>query len=346
MKGRRLRSLRAAPAFVAALCALAIAAPAAAAPSVWAKASDPRSVAAEEVMRQALKADLRFHQMARSAGRGAAPLVLREAKAKLAEIVAAGTRDFGARLLYVELLRDSNEHEEALTILKKLLKEDPPAPIRADVLAETAICHAIAGRREEEIAAYSGALAVQPHAASRARLLANRAEAFMAMGDLQAAVDGYREALAPLTTLEMFQIGSTTLFGLGVALDRVGNLQAGLDAVKLARSYDPIDRRLRPPDWFFSPAWDAHWYWALGGWVTGRSSSLWAARAEGYAKSVSEWELYILEAPQDDRWIPLARVRLAAVKREQAEMMKAYEVERKRAHEAEKDELQGPLLTP
>jgi hypothetical protein len=57
---------------------------------------------------------------------------------------------------------------------------------------------------------------------------------------------------------------------------------------------------------------------------------------------VYEWGQYLLNAPADDRWIPLARVRLEAVQREQERMKKAFEVQRKQeaAKKPAKDTLQ------
>lgn len=324
-------SLRRALAFAAVSLACA-SSPALAGPSVWSRARDPKVGAQDEMARDAQKAVMRYRRMLREGGPRAATLaalVLKDTRQLLAKVVAAGTNDFGVRLLYVGVLRDSNENDEAFAVLTKLLADGPPDAIRADALGELAILHALAGRREQEIRAYTDSLAIEPHAHQRARLLSNRAEAFMATGDVTAAVEGYREALAPLTSLELFWYAPTTLFGMGVALDRSGNLESGLDSIKLARAYDPIDKGLHSPGWFFSPSHDSHWYWALGAWSTARTATLWGARADAYARSVYEWEQYLLNAPADDRWSPLARVRLEAVKREQERMRKAFEVQRK-----------------
>ena len=301
-------------------------------PSVWTRARDPAVVKEAELVREAERAILRYRRISLAMGPQAAAvaeMMLRDARRALAQVVEAGTRDHGVRMLYVEVLRDSKARDEALVVVKKLLADDPPAANRADALAELALLHAHAGRREEEIRAYTDALAIEPHAAARSRLLANRAEAMMALGDVTAAVEGYREALSSLTTTEMFWLGPTTLFGLGVALDRLGDLEDGLRSVKLARSYDPIDKGLRRDSWFFSPAHDEHWYFALGAWTCGRFSEGLAVRSECYERSVAKWEEYIESAPADDRWVPLARVRLAAVTKERDAFLKAYEARRK-----------------
>jgi tetratricopeptide (TPR) repeat protein len=272
------------------LAALAVIAPspALASPTVWSRARDPRVGVQDEMVRDAQKAVMRYRRMRRAGGpqvASLAGLLLRDARQQLAKVVASGTTDFGVRLLYVGVLRDSHEDDEAFKVLTKLLADGPPDALRADALGELAILHAIAGRREQEIRAYTESLALEPHAHLRSRLLSNRAEALMATGDVTAAVEGYRQALAPLTTLELFWYAPTTLFGMGVALDRSGNLESGIDAIKLARAYDPIDKGLRGPGWFFSPSHDSHWYWALGAW-SGRSHRDALGRARGRLRAL------------------------------------------------------------
>ncbi|MFO0587476.1 MAG: hypothetical protein U0441_08050 [Polyangiaceae bacterium] len=301
-----------------------------ASPSVWARARDPRLSQRDAIMVDAQKAVLRYRELRSRGGpqtEALAAVILRDARQHLGDLVASGAADFAARLLYAEVLRDARANDEALKILTKLIADNPPEPIRADALGDLAILHALAGRREEEIRAYTESLKIEPHAHLRSRLLANRAEALMATGDITAAIEGYREALAPLTSLELYWYAPTTLFGLGVALDRSGDLPGALDSIKLARAYDPHDKGLQSGSWFFSPAHDSHWYWALGAWSRARSSTEWPVRADQYERAVFEWETYLADAPADDRWIPLARVRLDEVKRERDHMRKAYDAE-------------------
>lgn len=312
---------------------LALATPASAGPTVWARAREPRVTMQDPVVRDAQRAYVRYRQMLISADPrvpSLAAMVLGDARRALGRAVDAGTADFSVRQFYAAVLRDSQEREEAAKVLQELLADDPPAPIRSDALSDLAILHAQAGRRAEEIKAYSDALALEPHGLARSQLLANRAEAMMALGDVTAAVEGYRAALAPLTTVEMYWRGSTTLFSLGVALDRAGNPEAAMESVRLARSYDPLDKSLRSTQgWFFSPEYEEHWYWALGAWTCGRSDGGWALRAECYEKAVAEWELYIEAAAEGDPWAPLAHVRLATVKRERDDLKRAFEAQRK-----------------
>jgi tetratricopeptide (TPR) repeat protein len=330
MTGRRWISC--ALTMIAASLGAAVATPAHAEPSVWVRAREPRVTMQDALVRDAERAYKNYRRRALSRSSpmpSLAALELRDTREALARAVNAGARDFSLRMFYAAVLRDSLERDEALKVLQKLLADAPPDPIRAEALADLAILHAHAGRRDEEIRAYTQALALEPHGLARHQLIANRAEAMMALGDVTAAVEGYRAALAVLTTVEMFWRGSTTLFSLGVALDRSGNPDAGMESIRLARSYDPHDKGLSRGSWFFSPAYDAHWYRALGSWTCGRSGTGWALRAECYEKAIAEWELYIESAPETDPWAMLARVRLATVKREREELKRAFEAHKR-----------------
>lgn len=303
-------------------------------PSIWKRAQDPQISVHNDQIREAQKALFRYRRM-RYGGDPQMPslaeLVLRDARRDLARIVQAGPVEFSVRLLYAQVLYESRAYDDAVVVLEKLLADHPPAPIRADALGDLAVLHAHAGRREQEIAAYTKALEIEPHSGARGRLLANRAEALMAIGDIIGSIEGYRESLSAVTTLEMYLSGSTTLFGLGVALDRSGNPEAGMQAVDLARSYDPADRGLRRPSWFFSPPHDGHWYWALGAWTCARRGSGWAARSECYERSLDEWQRYIDKAPDSDPWVSLARVRKQTVMRERERFEKDFERQKKAA---------------
>ena len=73
----------------------------------------------------------------------------------------------------------------------------------------------------------------------------------MVLGDVSRAVAGYRAALELLTSTEMFDVAPTTLWSLGVALDRAGDLSGGLQSIARAREYDPQDRKLSGDSWFY-----------------------------------------------------------------------------------------------
>jgi tetratricopeptide (TPR) repeat protein len=194
------------------------------------------------------------------------------------------------------------------------------------VYFQLAIQYARLGRPKDEIAAYGEALRVQPVAGERSVLLANRAEAYMLLGDVTSAIAGYRASLALLTSdYLLFNAAPTTLWGLAVALDRSGDLDGGLETVRLARAYDPRDARLDGPSWFFLPAYDKYWYHALGHWAVARKADVDAVRAEAYSHAVTNWEEYVAAASRDgkdDKWVDIARVRLKQCEKERDEFLK------------------------
>lgn len=110
---------------------------------------------------------------------------------------------------------------KAVPLLESIGRAEAPSSLRALTFADLAVAYAHLGRVEDEIAAYGKALEVQPVAFERSRLFANRAEAYMLLGNIIAAVEGYRAALSLLSADHMmFGTGPTTLWGLGVALNR------------------------------------------------------------------------------------------------------------------------------
>lgn len=291
-----------------------------AAPSRWARARDPALDRREKLLADVEALEILSRK---KDGRADAPIYLQKAKELLEQGGVARARDPSLRFHLAELYGRLHEDEKAIALLRALLRDNPPAPIRVEAYSALAISCARLGRHDEEIKAYAEALLLEPHTQQRARLLANRAEAYMALGEITLAVEGYRAALSMLSSIEMIFSGPTTLWGLAVALDRAGDLDAGLDAVRLARSYDPADRRINGPGWFYSPPYDKYYYQALGYWSAARGADLGAPKAEGYLRAIAGWEEYIASAAPDDRWLPVARARLRQCEKEREAWLRA-----------------------
>jgi tetratricopeptide (TPR) repeat protein len=319
---------------LAALFGLAIlVAPAAAhaTPSVWAMARDPSIAARQAVLAEVDTLLIRSAEARRtSRDRGMAAIHLIQARDVL-EAASAGTSpDPLLRLRLAIVLEELAEHgplgngrnmiERATALYLSVGKnEHAPAYAREKAWASVAICFAHLDRPEDEIKAYDEALVLQPDQSRRAQLLANRAEAHMVMGNLTSAIDGYRAALSELSrapAMRAVESTPTTLWGLAVALDRSGDLATALDTIVIARSYDPTDSLINGPFWFYVPDYDEAWYHALGHWTAARHADLDSVRAEFYARAVTAWEDYILRAKPDDRWLPLAKARLALCEKE------------------------------
>jgi tetratricopeptide (TPR) repeat protein len=302
-----------------------------AAPTVWTKARDPEADRRRAIAAQAEVLILKAQLVRRGDAQGPAQSAayLRDARRLLEEAGAQRSQDPEIRLRLAEVLyelamptavppKDAGDlTARSVTLLEGLVTATTPAPIRAWAWYLLAQSYTRLGRTDDEIRAYGEALKLQPDAHRRSVMLANRAEAYMLQGDLTRAIDGYRSALAAISSLEMFQYGVTTLWGLAVALDRAGDLEQGIAAITLARSYDQGDRLINDStSWFYVPPYDEAWYRALGHWASARRAELRAVRAEEYGRAVAYWEEYLARAPPSDRFVPLAKARLRMCEKE------------------------------
>jgi tetratricopeptide (TPR) repeat protein len=332
-----------------ALAVLLGAGPAWAEPSIWARARRGNDEERRARLAEAEALQLKYHRLTSarrepSLGREevavlAGMYLLRSAQL-LEEAGAGVSPDPFVRLELADVYGLLGRHAESAAVLERVIRADPPAVLRARAWASVAVAYAHLGRTQDEIDAYGQALTQQPLARERARLLANRAEAYMLLGDITAAVEGYRAALAMLSSdYLLFGAGPTTLWGLAVALDRGGDLDGGLEAVRLARSYDPRDQQISGPGWFYVPDYDRHWYAALGHWAVARKADVPAVQAEAYARAVAEIEAFVTSAAPDDKWLPLARVRRRQCEKERAEFHKREQARRATAQPLGAEEL-------
>jgi tetratricopeptide (TPR) repeat protein len=304
-----------------------------AAPTIWAQVRQPELAERAALLEEADKFLLKLETERDPLGEPAAgvdvlrmgPVYLLEAQRLLEQAGGAKSPDPRVRLRLGYVLRRLGQDmpapgapriELAVTALRSVVTSDAPPVLASIAWNELAICYALLGRRDEEIHAYGQALSLEPIGNHRAVLLANRAESLMAAGNLEEAIRGYREALRSLLPIEMFDHGVTALWGLAVALDRDGDLDAALASINLARAYDRDDQRIQSSSWFFSPPYDEAWYLALGFWSAARTTDQGAVRAAAYERTVEQWQSYLERAPKDDRYVPLARVRLRMCEKE------------------------------
>jgi tetratricopeptide (TPR) repeat protein len=319
---------RVASGFLAAIVALGSlfgASPAAADPSVWSRARDPDLARRHAVMKEVEEVLLRYDRSQESRfpdeyWQTVTGLKLRDARKILEEAGALTSPDPMLRYRLGQVVYELRDYPKALAIYASIARSPAlPAPFRASALMSLGICHAHLGQRDEEIKAYTEALGLTVFSTTRSTLLANRAEAFMGKGDIIAAVQGYRDALAILGSahpIDAIYYSVTPLWGLGVALDRSGDLEGGMQTIRLARAYDSEDKLINQSSWFYSPPHDEAWYAALGFWEKARQATLGAARAEAFARAIEAWERYIEKAPSGDPWAPLAQARLRACEKE------------------------------
>lgn len=301
---------------------------AAATPTVWDKARSPQ-VARESLALQAADHEVAQQQKTEGLLQIHMPedvAMLHSLRALRALQDAGGERSknpvFLARL--GALLHDLGQYAEAVRVEEAVVKSDVVGSLAADTYSDLAISYARLGRVDDEIAAYESALAFDTAGRSRAVLLSNQAEAYMVHGDITRAIAGYRASLESLSSNEM-PGASTTLWSLGVALDRSGNLEDALACIRTAREYDPTDRQLQPPRWFFVPEYDSAWYAGLGELLVARRTKDPWVRQAAYRQAIDDYREYIQRAGEKDAYVAIARARLKLVEKEAKELDKKLE---------------------
>ncbi len=263
---------------------------------------------------------------------GASSLVAHQQEARRILETVGGARATGpeVRLRYAEVLADLRLWQEAVSVLESVV-DRLPASSRVDAWVELAVAYARTNRGSDEIRCYDRALSFDPHGASRSTILANEAEAYMALGDIGRAVAGYRAALEPLSTPEeVARRAPTTLWGLGVALDRSGELEPALDAIQRARAYDPADRNLSGEGWFFNPTYDAAWYAGLGHLLVARRGPELDVRRSAYGRAIEAFREYVDAAPPADLWVAAARARIIELTAEQTRFERQLAADKRR----------------
>jgi tetratricopeptide (TPR) repeat protein len=293
--------------------------------SRWAKVADPELYGAEAAAAEAERELIKATNTARNFDDLLTPSTAYAMKARIALMEARATQSRFPRLrLFLARAEQQLGHFAEAALLYESVVRDNSILVasRGDAWADLAIVYAHLKRVPEEIEAEETALAFEPNVASRSTILANQAEAFMGTGDVSRAIAGYRAGLEGLTTFEMMTRAPTTLYSLGVALDRSGDLEGGLEAVARARSYDPSDRFLQGDAWFFSTPHDAAWFEALGHWLVARRGDGDDVRLGAYERAVAAWRSFVSRAPETDPYLGLAKARLKLCEKEFAAFSK------------------------
>jgi hypothetical protein len=132
----------------------------------------------------------------------------------------------------------------------------------------------------------------------------NRGESSMVAGRLRAAVEDYRRALADSGSPETQALA---LWGLGVALERAGDLPSALEALGRASQIRLFGAAgasvLDLPSVFFVPAYDVHYYKALGAMADARAAEHAHEKKLHLDVALFEWDRYLEQAePDGHRW--------------------------------------------
>lgn len=307
------------------LVALPLAARADTPPSVWDRARDP---ALDETYRIHVEVQRRLAQRGRfDVGESqtlAARAILERAGAERSPDVRLRF-DLGAVHL---LLRD---HGRAAEVLKAALADAPEHPAADEAWIRLAFACGHLGDHACERSAYLEVLRRSTEELGRATPTLNLAETEMHLGNLKEAIAGYREALRIAGRMPTRETAPLAVWGLAVALDRSGDRPAAEAQAKFALELERsmgMRNLLRSTDVFFVPDYEVLWYEALGASARARAASTAAEAARQWSVAERCFSEYVRagEAGKEkDRWLDVAKARLAAVKveRERADKRRA-----------------------
>jgi tetratricopeptide (TPR) repeat protein len=291
-------------------------------PSMWERAKDP---SLEESYRLHVEVQRRLAQKSSRYEIGAGDSQLRTVRALLERYKAEESKDpqlrFDLGFVYLRL----EEYDKSAKTLAGVLADAPNHPAAEEGWLRLAFACGHTGDHECERRAYRQVLRLATDELSRATPTLNLAETEMHLGNLREAAEGYREALRIAGRVPSRETAPLAVWGLAVALDRSGDR---LGAEKEARFACELERSMGIPNLlrtdivFFVPAYEIHWYEGLGASAQARNATtpretvrLWRAAEQSFANYVRFAEI------DKDRWLDLAKLRLATVKseREKAE---------------------------
>ena len=130
----------------------------------------------------------------------------------------------------------------------------------------------------------------------------NRGESSMVTGRLAEAIADYRSAVRDAGSPDTQALA---LWGLGVALERSGDLPSALDAVEKAAVIRlpiagvPNATALDLPSVFFVPAYDVYYYKALGAMASARAAERPDEKKIDLEAAIFEWDRYLEQAEPD-----------------------------------------------
>jgi tetratricopeptide (TPR) repeat protein len=215
-------------------------------------------------------------------------------------------RDVRLGFVLGDLFQEVGRDEAAQRILERSLKRAPDSPLAGQGWFNLGIVSARLKRPTREREAYTLALDRVYQPAFRANIYMNRGESSMVLGELEAAAADYRKAIR--TSQEPRHL-ALAYYGLGITLERSGDLPGALDAMRQARI--SFASALDAHGVFFVPSYDIFYYKALGEMSAARDTKKPRELALHLFMAVDYWERYLEEAERDQhRWVPNAKQHL------------------------------------
>ncbi len=288
--------------------------------NVWTRASRPDEASAQRVHERveelfAMERDDKF-------GQG---LVLERARGELERAIArdpnAITLQFDLGIVESQLRR----YPRAIERLERALSAEPDHPMAARAWDALGTAYAHVRRYEDEAHAYQKYLALVRTDSSRAVTMMNLAETKMYLGDLDSAIEGYREANRLAVQAGSYSasvISALCMWGLAVALDRSGDRGGARSTMTHALGLDPNALFLKSESVFFVPDYERDWYLGLAALTKAMAATSPSVQRDEWQRSFVHWDRYISGALADkipSLWVARAMshrsVTIEAIKR-------------------------------
>jgi tetratricopeptide (TPR) repeat protein len=296
------------------------------APSAWERARDPEAREASAIHRAVEQRLIRT---------AIAEVDFGERERVLAMLEHAGAERSKQAVLRFDLGQVYfllENHTRAAQVLKAALAEFPDAPAAERGWMRLALACGHIGDHECEQKSYAEVLRLETEELRRVTPTLNLAETRMHLGDLQGAIDDYREVARLSARLPASETAPLAIWGLAVALDRSGDNPGGEREARFAMELERqmgLQRLLRDKGTvFFVPDYEIHWYEGLGAGAIARVETSARHRAAWWHEAEKSFSEYVKAAERkNDRWLPIAKARLrdAKVERERAEVAAAKE---------------------
>jgi tetratricopeptide (TPR) repeat protein len=288
-------------------------------PSVWDRARDPEAADAF-----ALHAQVEARLASRGMGRE--DLDEAELRSALTMLERGGAERGRSPLLRLDLgnvYEGLRNYARAAKVYKSLIADFPDHPVTERAWLYLAFACGHLGDHDCEQRAYIEVLRRETEELRRATPLLNLAETQMHLGDLKEAIAGYREALRIAGRTAARDTAPLATWGLAVALDRSGDRaeaeRQARFALEIERSMGLQGSLLHSDRVFFVPEWEIKWYDGLAAIAFARQASAGREAITFWRAAERSFEAYVKAAEgKEDRWLPLAKVRLAQIKSERA----------------------------
>lgn len=303
-------------------------------PSVWQRARDPETAEAYALHRLVQQRLVRTEIAAVNFGEQERVLVLLERAGAEKSKSPLLRFDLGEVYLLVK------NYARSAQVLKAALAEFPNHSAAPEGWLRLAFACGHLGDHECERKSYTEVLRFETEDLRRITPMLNLAETMMHIGDLTAAIEGYREVVRLSGRVPAAESAPLAEWGLAVALDRSGDSIGAEREARLAVELEHSighDRLLHDEHIvFFSPAYEIHWYDGLGAAAVARVATSARVRAAWWREAAKSYEEFIRAGERtNDRWLPIAKARLAQAKAERDRAAKA--AEREPVRPAEKD---------